>query len=53
MNHGTVVLIFDVFRISELWFNEAIMRPLCLLSKMIINSWSMCHIKSLGQDRCK
>ena len=29
------------------------MRPLYLLSKMIIISWSMCHIKSIGQDRCK
>ena len=33
--------------------NQSPLRPLCLLSKTIINSWCMYLIKSLGQDRSK
>ena len=34
-------------------FNEAMMRPVCLVSKMIMKVSCMCLIQPLGQDRCK
>ena len=34
-------------------FNEAMMRPVCLVLKMIMNAWCMCLIQSLVQDHCK